>query len=65
MTNVGIYFEILDKDTPVPVGWIKTTGHLIWDVKWIFLGKHGGYSRVIARGNLKDPPMQASCHGKA
>ena len=33
MTNIGIAFEILDKDTPAPVGWKKATGHLIWDVK--------------------------------
>ena len=65
MTNIGIAFEILDKDTPVPVGWKTATGHIIWDVKMGLLGKHGGYSTVIAKGNLKDPLMQASCHGKA
>ena len=36
MTNIGIYFEILDKDTPVPVGFKNTTEHLIWDVKMGF-----------------------------
>ena len=39
MTNIGIDFEILDKDTPVPVGWKKATGHLIWDVKMDFTRK--------------------------
>ena len=33
MTNIGIAFEILDKDTPAPVVWKKATGHLIWDMK--------------------------------
>ena len=33
MTNIGIAFEILDKDTPAPVGWKKATGHPICDVK--------------------------------
>ena len=36
MTNTGIAFEILDKDTPVSVVWKKATGHLIWDVKMGF-----------------------------
>ena len=39
MTNIGIAFEILDKDTPVPVGWKNATGHLIWDVKMDFTWK--------------------------
>ena len=39
MTNIGIDFEILEKDTLVPVGWKKATGHLIWDVKMDFTRK--------------------------
>ena len=50
MTNICIAFEILDKDTPVPMGWKKATGHIIWDVKidftrkarWVLDGHHQG-----------------------
>ena len=34
MKNVGVAFEILEKDEKVPVGWHKATGHGIWDEKW-------------------------------
>ena len=39
MTNISIAFEILDKDTLVPVGWKKVTRYLIWDVKMNFTWK--------------------------
>ena len=65
MTNIGIAFEILDKDNPVSVGWEKATGHLIWDVKMVFTLKARLALEGIAKGKMKDPLMQASCHGKA
>ena len=39
MTNVSIAFEVLEKDQAVPVGWSKSSGHLIWDVKMDFTRK--------------------------
>ena len=39
MTNVSIAFEILEEGEPVPVGWSKSSGHLIWDVKVDFTRK--------------------------
>ena len=39
MTNVGIAFDILDRDEKVPVGYEKVTGHIIFDVKMDFTRK--------------------------
>ena len=36
MYNVGIAFEILDKDKTAPVGWSKESGHLVFDIKMDF-----------------------------
>ena len=36
MKNVGVAFEILEKDEKAPVGWSKATGHGTWDVKMVF-----------------------------
>ena len=67
MTNIGIAFEILDKDTLVPVCWKKETVHLIWDVKmdvtqkarWVLDGHHQGqpegstYTGVVSRESVR------------
>ena len=39
MKNVGVAFDILEDHQNVPVGWTKTSGHLIWDVKMDFTRK--------------------------
>eukprot|EP00957_Ditylum_brightwellii_P203676 15335744-Ditylum_brightwellii.AAC.1 len=39
MTKVRISFEILEGDKHTPDGWIKVTGHLIFDVKMDFTRK--------------------------
>ena len=39
MTNVGIAFNILEPDQNLPVGYTKSTGHLIFDVKMDFTRK--------------------------
>ena len=33
MSNVGISFEIIDKNKTAPVGWSKENGHLIYYLK--------------------------------
>ena len=38
-TNVSVAFDVLENDQAVPVGWIKSSGHLIWDVKMDFTRK--------------------------
>ena len=47
MTNVGIAFEVIEDDAKMPVGWVKVTGHMIFDVKMDFTRK--------ARFVLDDP----------
>ena len=37
--NVSIAFEILDYKVRASAGWIKTSGHLIWDLKIDFTRK--------------------------
>ena len=39
MTNVGIAFEILEGDNPLPRGWKQVSGHLIFDVTMDFTRK--------------------------
>jgi hypothetical protein len=39
MVNVGVAFEVLDEDKPVPIGWRKVSGHLVFDVKMDFTRK--------------------------
>jgi hypothetical protein len=38
MVNVGVVFEVLD-GKPIPIGWRKVTGHLVFDVKMDFTRK--------------------------
>ena len=39
MLNVGVAFEILDNERSLPVGWSRTSGHIIFDVKMDFTRK--------------------------
>ena len=39
MHNVSVAFEILPTGAPVPVGWKKSSGHLIRDLKMDFTRK--------------------------
>ena len=39
MENVSIAFEFKHHGYKPPPGWIKTGGHLIWDVKMDFIRK--------------------------
>ena len=59
MTNTGIAFKILDKDTPVSVGWKKATGHLIWYVKMDFTRK----SRWVLDGHRQGQPEGSTYAG--
>ena len=45
--NVGIDFEILDKDKSVPVRWSKESGHLISMSRWNLPEKPDGFWMVI------------------
>ena len=39
MKNVGVAFDVLEDHENVLVGWLKVSGHLIWDVKMDFTRK--------------------------
>ena len=39
MNNVAVTFEILHFNTPIPIGWTQSSGHIIFDVKMDFTRK--------------------------
>ena len=51
MKNSHIDFEVLDKDSSVPVGYIEITCYIIFDVKMDLMRK----GRYVAGGHLTDP----------
>ena len=59
MTNISTAFEILDTDTPVPVGWKTATGHLIRDVKMDFTQK----ARWVLDGHCQGQPEGSTYAG--
>ena len=69
MHNVSVAFEILPTGAPVPVGWKKSSGHLIWYLKIYFTqkscwfkdghrtpdSKESNYSGVVSRYSVYLP----------
>ena len=67
MHNVSVAFVIIPTGASVPVGWKKSYGHLIWDLKmdftrkacWVKYGhrtpdpKESNYSGVVSRGRVR------------
>ena len=39
MKNVAVAFEILELGSPIPIGWTRSSGHLVFDVKMDFTRK--------------------------
>ena len=39
MANVNVAIEVLEEDQPIPVGWQRSSGHLVFDVKMDFTQK--------------------------
>ena len=39
MMNVAVAFEILEPGDPIPVGWTKSSGHMVFDLKMDFTRK--------------------------
>jgi len=39
MKNVAVAFEILELGMPIPIGWTRSSGHLVFDVKMDFTRK--------------------------
>ena len=77
MTNVGIAFKILENDERLPVGYKKSSGHLIFDVKMDFTRKArwvkdghrtpdpetSKYAGVVSRESIRVLLTHAALHG--
>ena len=59
MHNVPVAFEILPTGAPVTVGWKKSSGHLIWDVKMDFTQK----DRWVKDGHHTPDPKESNYAG--
>ena len=59
MPNILVAFEILDHDAPIPVGWIKSSGHLVFDVKMDFTRK----ARWVKDGHKTKDPVESTFAG--
>ena len=59
MANVSVAFKILEKDQPIPVGWSKSSGHMVFDVKMDFTRK----ARWVKDGHRTPEPDQATFAG--
>ena len=77
MSSVLVAFEILDSSSPIPVGWKKSSGHIIFDVKMDFTRKarwvkdghltrapqHSTYAGVVSRESVRIALMYAALNG--
>ena len=59
MPNVAIAFEIREHDQPIPVGWKKSSGHIIFDVKMDFTRK----ARWVKDGHRTPTPELSTYAG--
>ena len=59
MNNVAVAFEILDINAPIPIGWTKSSGHIIFDVKMDFTRK----ARWVKDGHRTPEPDQSTFAG--
>ena len=59
MYNVSVAFEILKYGQKTPVGWKKTSGHLIWDIKMNFTKK----ARWVKDGHQTPDPKRSNYAG--
>ena len=47
MDNIGVVFEVLEDDQPTPVRWTKASGHIMWDIKRLLLGRQFRYKMGV------------------
>lgn len=59
MSNVLVAFEILEEGDPIPIGWTKSSGHLVFDVKMDFTRK----ARWVKDGHCTPEPEQSTFAG--
>ena len=77
MSNVGIAFNILEDNEELPVGYKKSSGHLVWDLKMDFTRKarwvkeghitpdpeSSNYADVVSRESIRILLTHAALHG--
>ena len=77
MLNIGVAFEILDDDSPTPIGWSKVTGHMIFDInmdftfkaRWVLDGHRtpdvlgSTYAGVVSRESVRIALTYAALNG--
>ena len=59
MTNVGVAFNILEDVQPLPVGYTKAIGHIVFNVHMYFTRK----ARYIKNGNLTPKALDSNFAG--
>jgi hypothetical protein len=59
MHNAGIAFEIMEEDQPLPVGFRKVTGHMVFDVKMDYTCK----ARWVLDSHKSPPPERSTYAG--
>ena len=59
MANVAVAFEILEPGDPIPVGWTKSSGHMVFDVKMDFTRK----ARWVKDGHKTPDPDNSTFAG--
>ena len=59
MTAAGVAFEIIENDDHILVGYTKSSGHLIFDIKMDFTGK----ARWVKDGHRTPDPKTSNCAG--
>ena len=59
MYNVSVAFKILEDDEHIPVGWTKSSGHFVFDVKMDFTRK----GRWVKDGHKSPAPETSSYAG--
>ena len=59
MANVKVAFEILDESQSIPIGWRKSSGHLVFDVKMDFTRK----ARWVKDGHKTPQPDNSTYAG--
>ena len=59
MDNVAVAFKILENGEPVPVGWRKSSGHIVYDVNMDFTRK----ARWVKHGHLTRDPDNSTYAG--
>ena len=59
IANIGVAFDILENDQSLPIGYTKTSGHIVFDVRMDFTQK----ARYVKNGNLTPRTLDSNFAG--